>query len=268
MPKQREEHSEGDLQDVLASISLSANKTRVALRSGNGPDLLKHGAKLLEAIAALPKERLDQAIDTERQAVDAAIKDWGDLLRSHCVDRGLQLAGAYPDFIVEGVVYVQIKVTSASVIINGKRLSALPSDPALRLIDTEVAQMKRARKNSTETISVIWAAYESVLAEKRTSVSLAVKRASLLELLPRIAFSMQPKKFLRNPVREDYTSYSIHNLRADLFGLMQAEGSVEHLSHRLVVEPTSAAEDGLFMYVPALQRCAFVGYVSFVGVTA
>jgi hypothetical protein len=154
---------------------------------------------------------------------------------------------------------------SASVNINARRLSALPSDSVLKAIDTEVDEVKRTRRTVAETIALIWNAYEKVIEEKRNTANLTVKRASLLELLPKIALARQSNKFFKNPVRENYVSYSIHDFRADLFNLMQTEGRLEHNGHRLVLEPTSAAEDGLFMYVPALQRCAYVGHASFVG---
>lgn len=267
MTARRDKNSEDDYQTLLASVSLAARKTREALRTSDRPsiDLVKHGTKLIEAIGELSRERLSEAVEVERQAVEAAIKNWDELLRSHCVSRGLLLAGAYPDFIVEGVVYVRVNSNSASVNINAKRLTALPSDPALQAIDTEIAEAKRARKTAAETIALIWDAYEKVIKEKQNAASLAIKRASLFELLPKIALAHQSKRFLRNPVREDYVSYSIHDFRADLFALMQVEDRLEYRGHRLVLEPTSAAEDGLFMYVPALQRCAYVGHVSFVG---
>jgi hypothetical protein len=267
MSTRRDKQTQGDLSEILATISLAAKKAREATRSNTKPsiDLVKHGTKLLEAIGSLSKEKFQVAIDLERQAVQSATSEWGEMLKRHCDDKGLLLAGAFPDFIVEGVVYVKFVVNSASASVNGKTLSALPFEPVFKAIGEELEEISHSRKSVDSTIALIWSAYRQVIEEKAEANRLSVKRASILELLPKIALARQSKRFLKNPVREEYVSYSVHHLRADLFALMQADGRLEHNGHCLVLEPTSAAEDGLFMYIPALQRCAYVGHASFVG---
>jgi hypothetical protein len=266
MPKRRETQKEYELPEILATIATAAKKAREIVKSGNRPsvDLVKHGSALLGGIQSLASLNFQETIDQERQAVQVSTGELGDNLREYCRDKGLLLAGAFPDFIVNGVVYVKVSENS-SVTVNGRTLSALPQAELFRNISAEIEDLSSKRKPLEIVIAAIWEAYQQIVREKGDGNGLSAKRASILELLPRIALARQTKRFLRNPTREEFASYSIHHLRADLFALMERDGQIEHNGQRLILEPTSAAEDGLFMYVPALQRCAFVGHALFVG---
>jgi hypothetical protein len=83
-----------------------------------------------------------------------------------------------------------------------------------------------------------------------------------------MALLVQTPGFLKNPTREQFRSYSQHDLRADLFAVMQTVTTPSYGGSRLVLEPTSVAEDGLFMYMPSLQRCSYVGHISFIAMDA
>jgi len=266
MAKPRDKHAQSDLSEVLATISVSSKKAREAAKSSDRPsvELVKYGAALLTAIDSLSKLNFQETIDFERQTVQTAVSELGGSLQQFCRNKGLLLAGAFPDFIVNGVAYVRISATSPSVSVNGKTIGALPYKAVFEAIQAELEEISNSRRPVETVIALIWDAYQQVITEKAVGNSLSSKRASIRELLPKIALARQTKRFFKNPVREEYASYSVHQLRADLFALMQAD-RIEHNGHRLVLEPTSAAEDGLFMYIPALQRCAFVGHALFVG---
>jgi hypothetical protein len=266
MSTRLDKETSANLSDILAAASLSAKKVAGALRSSDRPSiaLIKDGAKLIELIRKLQGEELSVLVESERTAVKSAIENWGELLREFCRDSGLPLGGAFPDFIVAGTVYVRIQLPSLSVIVNDKKLGALPPEAVLKEIKASAVEMAKGI-STADIVSVIWSAYSSVVREKNTEGRLSTRRASIFELLPKIAVLKQDKSFFRDPVREKYTSYSIHNLRADFFTLMQSDAPLEHLGQRLVFEPTSVAEEGLFMFVPTLQRCAYIGHVTFVG---
>lgn len=266
MAKPRDKKAQSELPEILATISLAAKKAREAAKSDDRPSIefVKHGTALLAAIESLSGMHFQETIDLERQAVQLATAELGEKIEQHCRDKGLLLAGAFPDFIVNGVLYVRISATSPSVGVNGKTINALPYKAVFEAIEAELEEISNSRRPVETVIALIWKAYQQVITEKVVGNSLSSKRASMLELLPKIALARQTKRFFKNPVREEYASYSVHQLRADLFALMQAD-RLEHNGHRLVLEPTSAAEDGLFMYIPALRRCAFVGHALFVG---
>jgi hypothetical protein len=266
--QRREKEGIDRLTELLAGASSSAKRVADILRSGSRPsvDIVKEGTKLLEDLDHLRQEDLAGLIENERVSMSKAVETWGDGLRQFCLENGMHLAGAFPDFIVAGVVYVKVQPSTFTAVINDKKLPAVPSEAAFKEIKSVSVELTRTSKSPQATIATLEAAYEAVVKEKTASGQLSMKRASLFELLPKVAFLRQDKSFLRNPVREKFASYSIHNLRADLFLLMQQDHPVEHRGRRLIVEPTSVAEQGLFMFIPALQRCGYVGHISFVGV--
>ena len=253
--------------DQLLSLSHEARRLAEALRSSDRPavGIVESAEKLQGLISTIAQTgQLEKIKDTEAAALLSASDQLPDQLLQHCQSKGIQLSGAFPDFIFDGIVYLKIRAPEGVAYVNGSKHSIWPVETLTSAVDAQLQELKNPKREAKDFLARLWKAYSAVLQQRAGREQLNTKRVGVYEILPQMALLVQTSGFLKNPTREQFTSYSQHNLRADLFAIMQANATPSYGGFRLVLEPTSVAEDGLFMYLPSLQRCGYVGHISFV----
>ena len=184
-------------------------------------------------------------------------------MKQLCDLNGLHLGGAFPDYIINGTVCLRVDTRHSRVQINDSAGPIFPVKDCLDRVLDEVSSYSAPAFQASRFLSQLWVAYQLCLSRRKSSINASGARVSVFEILPELALSDQSRQFLRNPTKETFHPYSQHMFRADLYRLISTpmEPIVEGL--RLVLEPTSVAEDGLFMFLPSVGRCAFVGHIVF-----
>jgi hypothetical protein len=252
------------LLNLLGGISSHAKKLKQLLADPDDPALLVVAEidKVKELISEIGSTgQLDEIRETEQALIRHTIDDLPIILKQFCDERGVDLWGASPDFIVGGIVYLGIDFTTGSVTLNDQSLQLFPFKKVLQHLTEELDRQKKDAFDPSKFLGQLWQAYEARTTERKSTN--ARKRVSIFELLMELALREQSKGFTRNPVKERFKSYSQHRLRANLFRLLGSGIDLTLNGHRLILEPTSVADEGLFMYLPATGRCGFVGHILF-----
>jgi hypothetical protein len=204
--------------------------------------------------------QLDLISKSSAEKLDKELSDLPLQTEAFCREHDLQLWGAFPDYIVNGTVYVGIDGKHMKATINDFSCPLFPVMTVFQALADEVTRIKGEHFDACQFAAGLEAAHQACVSRKAER-TLLTQRISIFEILAELSFQNQPKAFLANPIRERFKSYSQYRFRTDLFRLLLARDVQLIASQRLVLEPTSVAEDGLFMYLPALGRCSFVGHV-------
>lgn len=273
MPQRRKkkEGQPGDPSERLSALSLEAGKLSEALQSSNRPSLgvLRSAEKLQELITLIVHTgELDKIKSDESAALRTAIDELPERLRQHCDNKGIRLSGAFPDFIFDGIVYLRVRSSEGTAYVNGSKSPIWPIEILMSVVETHLQQLRASKRETQPFLERLWRAYSAVLQQRAGREQLNTRRVGIYDILPQMALLVQPPGFLKNPTHEQFRTYSQHDLRADLFAVMQTGTLPLYGESRLVLEPTSVAEDGLFMYIPSLQRCGYVGHISFITANA
>lgn len=251
---------------LLSSIITDARKLKDLLASNEpSAELPTYIHKFKERAGELLSEgHLDVISNAEQVALRHALDDLPLTLKQFCEVNGYHLSGAFPDFIVNGVVYLGIKPESQSAVMNDLKVPLLPLSEVFKQLTEQIAQFKKERFDDKRFLEQLHQAYDSCLRRQSALEGSGLKkRVPIFTLLTEIAFSGQSKAFLKNPTQKLFKPYSQHKFRADLFRLFDSNAVPEWMGKSLIMEPTSVAENGLFMYLPATRRCLFVGHVLF-----
>jgi hypothetical protein len=198
------------------------------------------------------------------QEVDESLRTLPVELKHFCELRGLILHGAFPDYVVGGTVYLNIDSKRGCAAINGERVPLFPLSPALDEVAKHVLHATQKAFDANLFLQNIWRAYEVCLLRRASPApETQARRVPIFEILAEMAMERQPEAFRRNPTKDRFRAYSQHDFRADLYCLLSAPEVPPVHNLRLVLEPTSLADDGLFMFLPNIGRCGFVGYLVF-----
>lgn len=269
--RKKTEGQSGDPVERLSSLSLEAKKISEALSSRNRPSaaLVQTVEKLQEMITLFAESgELVNIKDNESAALRVAMDELPEQLSGQCDNKGIRVFGAFPDFIFDGVVYLRVRSSEGLAYVNGSKHPIWPIDVLVSVVETQLQQLRASKRETPDFLERLWQAYSAVLQQRAGREQLNTKRVGIYQVLPQMALLAQTPGFLKNPIREQFRTYSQHDLRADLFAVMQTGTLPLHAGSRLVLEPTSVAEDGLFMYIPSLQRCGYIGHISFIAMDA
>jgi hypothetical protein len=250
----------------LGEITRRTKTLRQLLNKDEGPNpSIESEVVKLKALMAtiLSSGDLDSLLQTERVLIQRSVDDLPITIQGFCDERGSKLWGAIPDLIIDGVVYLGINAKDNSVTLNDVKLNLFPIKNVLRQLSEELDRYNKDAFDPSQFLSRLWHAYTAKADSKQRSGETRRKRISIFDILTELALQEQSRSFLKNPVKERFKSYSQHKFRADLFRLLSAAIEPSFQGHSLILEPTSVAEEGLFMYLPAIGRCAFVGHVRF-----
>lgn len=232
---------------------------------GVDPDLPKYIKLLKEHMDELASSGyLDQFHQQANNLIDSQLNDLPMTLKQFSETKGFHFWGGFPDHIVDGTVYLGINLKRYSVTINEISLPLFPIKIVLSNLDKEISRVTAESFNTEQFLQELWSAYHNCLRKKGVSKDeFSQTRVPIFHLISEMAFLRQKEKFLKNPVQHHFRGYSQHKFRADLFRLLSRQAAPTIERHRLILEPTSVAEDGLFMYLPTIGRCAFVGRAVF-----
>jgi hypothetical protein len=198
------------------------------------------------------------------ERLENAQRELPTTIKYYCDQKGLLLSGGYPDYIIDGLLYLGIDNKNSTATLSDSKYALFPVDPVLEKIPEEISKLIAPSYDPMTFLERLWSAHQRCQEKQQAAGELLTsRRVSVFRILPEIAIASQAKGFGKNPVKEQFRSYSQHMFRADLFRLLASQETPSVHGHRLIVEPTSVAEDGLFMFLPTLGRCAFVGHIVF-----
>jgi hypothetical protein len=190
-------------------------------------------------------------------------------LKRSCDSDGIQLYCAFPDHIANGTVYLSFDIRRYVVTINDLSMPLFPFAGVISALRNELSRVAKEAFQPAQFLDRLWRTHHAIFARQALSAdNPSSRRAPVFSVLVELAFGAQDRAFMRSPSQKNFRPYSQHNFRADLFRLLVANPEPVIQGHRLILEPTSVAEDGLFMYLPIIGRCAFVGHVAFAPVSS
>ena len=208
---------------------------------------------------------LNQVRSNILEGLEKAQRELPTTIKYYCEQKGLQLSGGYPDYIIEGFLYLGIDSKNSTATLSDSKYPLFPVEPVLENIPEEISKLSAPSYDPMSFLQRLWSAHQRCQEKQQAAGELLTsRRVSIFRVLTEMAVASQAKNFGKNPVKEQFRSYSQHMFRADLFRLLASKETPSVHDHRLILEPTSVAEDGLFMFLPTLGRCAFVGHVVFV----
>ena len=255
-----------DAKKLISNVLQAARVVVAALAKPELPD-----PALVRGTAALKKSmnellnggHLEALHSLASRRIDNAVGELPVQLKQFCEQNRLHLWGAFPDYVLDGTVYFRVDDKNCRVQINDDAHPMFPLEANLKRLLEEVSKYSSTGFQADGFLRQLWQAYQLCLSRQKSSTNATGERVSVFEILPEVAFTVQSRQFLKNPTKGTFRPYSQHMLRADLYRVVSAvaEPAIEGL--RLVLEPTSVAEDGLFMFLPSLGRCAFVGHIVF-----
>lgn len=258
--------SRKELLNLLGAVSTHAKKLKQLLADPDDPAMLvvTEIDKLKELISEVASTgQLDRIRETQQALIRHTVDDLPITLKQFCDERGAELWGATPDFIVDGIVYLGVDFTTGSVTLNDQKLHLFPFKKVLQHLIEELDRYKKEAFDPPKFLRQLWQAYEARANEHQRSANSMRKRIAIFDLLLELALQEQSTAFSRNPVKERFKSYSQHRFRANLFRLLVSGADLSLRGRRLILEPTSVADEGLFIYLPATGRCGFVGHLLF-----
>jgi hypothetical protein len=269
-----EPRSDSDQPEGVAELSLLLD--HVAKTARSIVDCLRRndlvGAPLLEGLPRLREqmekllafrllENVQAACSSKREA---ALSNISSEFQRACQVHGLDVRGGFPDFIVNGTVYVGIDQKRLRAHVDDEEFDVFPVDRLAAQVSQAASEYLKKSFDPQAFLKELWRAHQGFLRSETSNADQGAGRVPVFELLPALAFAKQSKGFQRNPAKELFRTYSQHAFRADLYRFLTSlpDGTVN--GKRLIIEPTSVAEQGLFMFIPTVGRCAFVGHIRFV----
>jgi hypothetical protein len=256
------------LKGILTNLISEAKMIVKALPESGGypdPKFEGHVTKIKDTISEfVSTSYLEDAASSTRKEISALLEGIPNKLEEFCKASGFNLYGAFPDHIIDGTTYLAFDITAHRVTLNDMTFPLFPFDDLILRVSKEVLNQKKRSFQVDRFLDQLWNGYLRVLMSQGVpKEDCPGKRVSVNSLLPELALSQQSKTFLANPLQKNYKSYSQHALRADLFLLLSNNQRPVFKNHLLKLEPPSVAEHGIFMFLPSLGRCAFLGHLVF-----
>lgn len=174
--------------------------------------------------------------------------------------RGWDLVGAWPEPVVDGIVFIKVDEDRNRAFINGQ---ALPGNPtAERLADLaagEMGELMRGRPEPTTFVAEVWAAF-------RECGVAAGQGLNVHRLLRELLWLKQTKVFRVDPRQDGFRPYPMAQFRANLTHYLALGAPTfkdSGTEYRLEAVGGSFAQDAVFMYFPQTGRLASCGRLTF-----
>ena len=258
--------SVSDTKKRVTNVIQAARAVAAALANPQVPNLaLARGTAALKKSMGelLSSGDLESLEASATRLVEDALKELPTQVKQFCEVNRLHLGGAYPDYVINGTVYLKVDTKHCRLQINDDTRPMFPIKDCLDHITDEVSKYSAVEFQAGRFLSQLWQAYQLCVSRGKSSINVTGRRVSIFEILPEVAFAAQSRQFLKSPTKGAFRPYSQHMFRADLYRLVSSSAEPVVEGVRLVLEPTSVAEDGLFMFLPSAGRCTFVGHIVF-----
>jgi hypothetical protein len=208
---------------------------------------------------------LTSALQETRNTIESALANLPFTLKEFSDSNNLKLFGAFPDHIIDGTLYISFDLARYRAVINDAPFPLFPIQNVLAQISKELTAQRKQAFQPEKFLSDLWTAYRNTLSKQGhvPNSEHSRQRVSIHSLLVELAITQQDKAFFHNPIQKNFKSYSEHAFRADLYRLLVSAEAPVFEKRRLKLEPQAVAERGIFMYLPSMSRCAFVGHLLF-----
>jgi hypothetical protein len=215
-----------------------------------------------ELIASLSSGQFLDALRSVRDDAQAILSSGVDELPirlSRVLNGGVDVKGASPDYILEGSLHVHLDQSAQTLIVAGNRLPTTPWKKTAQAVARALTELRNLEFNPDTFLKSMFAAYQQVLADTGKSPGAIVPIERIMQAL---ALAHQPRSWRLDPTTRNYRSYGRDELRTQLYRLTKARQRAVLGGHRLNLAAGSNTDNALFMYVPSLARCAYVGVLS------
>lgn len=257
-----------ELQKLSSSLRRQSTKLRDAL-----PNLTEDtDPDYVNALLAIQQERqewndtfqalsasIDEVTTFLRERWDESIDTFSDHLRRELVERGCTVFGDSSAMFVDGVVNIEADPKKGKVSLNGKVLRDLRIGHLASAIRAESSRLRDAAADPMQFVRDLLGAYESVVSQRGLEFGTQIKT---MELLPVLMFGRQQERFRQNPTMALFLEYPSDQFRADLHALL---ASPNHSTEdcKFCYSSGSTTDGAVFMFVPALERTAYIGRIWF-----
>jgi hypothetical protein len=113
--------------------------------------------------------------------------------------------------------------------------------------------------DAEQFVKSLYSAYLEVVAKHEKPVGAIIP---IEEIIQSLAVSSQTRAWRLDPHTRNYRSYGRDRFRANLFRLLEQHPQPTHEQYLLNLAAGSNTQNALFMYIPSLGRCAYVGLLS------
>jgi len=177
---------------------------------------------------------------------------------------GVEVQGVKPDYILDGSLHVHLDEARYSMTFAGTRLPIAPWKPIERSIVTSLTDLKNLEFAPDQFLSTLLGTYRHLIQEMGKPVGTVVPVERVIESL---AVARQSPNWRLDPSSKNYRSYGRDHFRAQLYRLLITTPRPSLQGLRLNLTAGSNTDRALFMFVPALGRCAYVGLVAWTNET-
>ncbi len=174
---------------------------------------------------------------------------------------GCSVFGQTSLLIVEGIVHLEMDLKKRRVVVNGITLDDLAVPAICQRVTEELA---RLRASITPPLAMLKQVAEAYDREARLGGVELGTQVHTTALLLQIALARQTANFRSDPSSRNFREYSLVQVRADLYTLLQS-GEQSMQRRRFRYASGADTTGAVFMLVPALQRTAHIGRVWFEG---
>jgi hypothetical protein len=174
--------------------------------------------------------------------------------------RGWVVVGAWPEPVVEGIVFIRLDEDRNRASVNGRPLQGNPTAERIAAVAAhEIEELLKHRSDPESFAADCWAAFRQAAVPVGEGIDVH-------RLLREILWLKQTKGFRSDPRPENFRPYSAAQFRADLTHYLASGSTPFHdggKSYQLEAVGGSFAQDAIFMYFPQAGRLASCGRLTF-----
>lgn len=247
------------LKDAGEALHLITSALPLEAEAGGVVGALQGAEDLVGPVSSGALLNALRVVQSEAQGVLSSLaEELPTRLRGVSVE-GVEVKGVRPDFIVDGGLHVHLDESARWLLVGGAHLPLAPWKKTAQAIARLLSELRNLPFDADGFSNSLFAAYEQALAEAGKTMGAVVPIERILQAL---ALAQQPRAWRLDPTNRNYRGYGRDQLRAQLYRLVTVRPQPAFGRHRLNLTAGSNTENALFMYIPSLGRCAYVGLVS------
>jgi len=181
-------------------------------------------------------------------------------LAAQAAAHGWAIQGAWPEPVVNEIVFLRFDADSGRLSMNGRTLKAITIKEVVGLIEGEIQTLTPKNFDPGQWVNRLGEVYDAV---RRKHAIADGDPVPIFDLIPEMALAQQSPKFVRDPIDAHFSSYGVARFRADLTRVLRAEKTVLDDGRHIRLTASSFARDNFLMYFPATRHLGSCGRIGF-----
>jgi hypothetical protein len=264
LPKKRSQEKvvqdpETVLKQSVAVMRLIPSALPLSAEAGGIVSALKGVEAFLGLVSSGAFLNALRSFHDEAQEILATLVEELPTRLSQVLGTGVEVKGVRPDYILDGGLHIHLNEPSHMLLVGGTQLPLAPWKDTAQAIGRLLTDLRSLAFDADEFLKDLFEAYLHVVTEAGKSLGTVVPVERVMQTL---ALAHQSRAWRLDPTSRNYRSYGRDQLRMQLYRLVTFRPQQTFKGHRLNLTAGSNTSNALFMYIPSLGRCAYVGLVS------